>query len=310
MRRWGAGGSSDTIGGVESFAELLRRHRGARSLTQGELAERARLTAKAVGALERGERRHPYPHTVRSLADALELDPEERSTLVSATSRRAGTGDRTAPRPVTPSSLLIAVGPVIGRDDEVEALVAVLRRPFRRVVTLTGPGGVGKTTLALTVAGRVRPESPGGVIVVELAEVVDPDEVLPAVATALGVVVADQRVTPGMLAPALAGRRTLLLLDNLERVLDVAPALAQLVTLCPDLVVLATSRAPLGSGPSTRRGSARCLTGPPSSCSTITPRRPGLSSMTTRTRPWQWKQSVPVPTGCRWPSSWPLQQRP
>ena len=67
---------------------MLRRLRESRSLTQEELAERAGLTAKAIGALERGERRRPYPHTVRSLADGLALDDDERSALVAAVPTR------------------------------------------------------------------------------------------------------------------------------------------------------------------------------------------------------------------------------
>src|SRR6478735_4900456 len=70
------------------FAVALRRLRESRSLTQEELAERSGLTAKAIGALERGERRRPYPHTVRSLADGLALDDDERSTLVAAVPSR------------------------------------------------------------------------------------------------------------------------------------------------------------------------------------------------------------------------------
>ena len=70
------------------FAVVLRRLRESRSLTQEELAERSGLTAKAIGALERGERRRPYPHTVRSLADGLALDDDERSTLVTAVPSR------------------------------------------------------------------------------------------------------------------------------------------------------------------------------------------------------------------------------
>ena len=70
------------------FAVVLRRLRESRSLTQEELAERSGLTAKAIGALERGERRRPYPHTVRSLADGLALDDDERSALVAAVPSR------------------------------------------------------------------------------------------------------------------------------------------------------------------------------------------------------------------------------
>ena len=70
------------------FAVVLRRLRESRSLTQEELAERSGLTAKAIGALERGERRRPYPHTVRSLADGLALDDDERASLVAAVPSR------------------------------------------------------------------------------------------------------------------------------------------------------------------------------------------------------------------------------
>ena len=76
------------MGDGASFAEHLRRLREAAGLTQEELAERAGLTGKAVGALERGARRHPYPHTVRALADALGLRDAERAGLVATLPRR------------------------------------------------------------------------------------------------------------------------------------------------------------------------------------------------------------------------------
>lgn len=65
----------------DGFGAVLRRLRRSRNLTQEELAERAQISAKAVSALERGERRRPYPHTVRALADALDLDAAERARL-------------------------------------------------------------------------------------------------------------------------------------------------------------------------------------------------------------------------------------
>ena len=238
--------------------------------------------------------------------------PRSAPTLVAAASRRRRLGGR-RPRP-TPACgavvpLVASVGPVIGRDDEVDALAAVLRRSLRRVVTLTGPGGVGRP--------RSRSRSPSGARGVPgrgdhggVGRRRRRREVLPALAAAFGAFVADQRVTPEMLAPALAGRRTLLLLDNLERVLDVAPALTQLVTLCPDLVVLATSRAPLRIRVRARGAGRPALPPPPSGCSTITPPRPGWSSRTTRRRPQRCRPSVAVPTGCRWLSSWPPRPPP
>jgi transcriptional regulator with XRE-family HTH domain len=159
---------------VSDFAELLRHYRTARSLTQEELATRARITQKAVGALERGERRRPYPHTVRALAEALGLDDDERARLVAAVPP-SGRG----PRPDVPAAVLeptnewlpAPAGPVIGRDDQVESIAGALRDPSRLVVTLTGPGGVGKTTLALLVAVAARERFPAGTALVELADV-------------------------------------------------------------------------------------------------------------------------------------------
>ncbi len=232
---------------MTTFAGLLRGHREAQALSQEELAGRAGLTAKAVGALERGERRRPYPHTVRALSDALGLDEEERARLATASTaaRPAGRRPAGAPQPRAGPEVLLPVAPVLGRDAEIAAVAALLRRPARRLVTLTGPGGVGKTTVAITAAGAVRDDFAGGVFVVELADVVDPADVLSAVATATGTAPTEQPITGAALAAALTGRHVLIVLDNLEHLLDAGPALAQLVVRCPDLMLLATSRAAL-----------------------------------------------------------------
>src|SRR5690348_18497741 len=98
---------------VGEFATRLRRLRDAAGLTQEELAERAGLTVKAVGALERGERTRPYPHTVRSLADALGLDEARRAALVASVPGR-GRAEGASVVPAPPS-------PLIGRESEVAA---------------------------------------------------------------------------------------------------------------------------------------------------------------------------------------------
>jgi hypothetical protein len=170
--------------------------------------------------------------------EALGLDEKERDRLVGAVPGRT-----TAGRAAT--ALPVPQGPVLGRDAEIEALAGLVTGGGARLVTLTGPGGVGKTTLAFMVAGRVTAGFPGGVTLVDLAATTDAGAVLPAVATALGVPEGDYGRTPAGLAPYLEQRRLLLVLDNLEQVLDCAAELAELVTRCPDIVVLATSRAPL-----------------------------------------------------------------
>ncbi len=230
---------------MTAFADLLRALREARLLTQENLAERAGLTVKAVGALERGERLRPYPHTVRSLADAMALDDDERAALVAALPSRSGV--KGSPQPVLEPTPIAPGrrGPVIGRDSDVETVLAAVLAASRAVVTLTGPGGVGKTTLALAVAARAESSFPGGIVVVEAADLTTASAVLRAVAGALGVPEAGFRGRVAELTPFVAGRRVLLVLDNVEQVLDCAPDVAELVRHCPDLVVLTTSRAPL-----------------------------------------------------------------
>src|ERR687893_1658938 len=128
------GESRSTVFGEDvSFGARLRRLREAAGLTQEELAERAGLTRKAVSVLERGQRKRPYPHTVRSLADALGLTGDERASLfASVPGRGAAPAASTLPVPPTP---------LVGREREVEAASDILRRQETRLLTLTGPGG-------------------------------------------------------------------------------------------------------------------------------------------------------------------------
>ena len=147
--------------------------------------------------------------------------------------------DRDLPIAPLPSPLTSFVG----REREVAAVAALLRQDGARLVTLTGPGGVGKTRLALKVAAELAPVFADGVAFVPLAPVADPDLVAATVARALGV-----REVPGwspddLLANALGVRRLLLVLDNFEHVVEAAPQVAGLLAACPNLAVLATSRA-------------------------------------------------------------------
>ena len=151
------------------FGARLRQFREAAALTQEELAARAGLTVKAVGALERGERRWPYPHTVRSLADALQLDPDG-AVDTGRGGPAADRGRRARPRPVSPSRR----PPMVGRQAQLDEVLELVRSRRTRLVTLTGPGGVGKTRLALAVAAELATDFDGAATVAELARSATP----------------------------------------------------------------------------------------------------------------------------------------
>jgi non-specific serine/threonine protein kinase len=136
----------------------------------------------------------------------------------------------------------------VGREREIAAVIELLRYDEVRLLTLTGPGGVGKTRLALQVAESLASEFADGAAFADLAPLRDSARVLPAVARAVGVPEAGDRPVSQRLAAALAGRTFLLVLDSVEHVGAAAPAVADLLADCPGLVVLATGRGALHVG--------------------------------------------------------------
>ncbi|MEO8511086.1 MAG: helix-turn-helix domain-containing protein [Chloroflexota bacterium] len=234
-------------GGRGTFGNRLRRYRETAGLTQDELAEYAGLTAKGISALERGARRRPYPNTVRAIADALGLSAEERAAFIASVPSRspvADSRDRDGARaclswPSESSAL-------IGRDEELRILGAQLVAPEVRLVTVVGPGGVGKTRLATAVGRSLRDENafPDGVWFVDLAAVSDPGGVGSAIARGLGALDAGAASYAGVAAFA-ASRQLLLVLDNFEHVLPAAADLGDLIAASPGLTLLVTSREPL-----------------------------------------------------------------
>jgi predicted ATPase/transcriptional regulator with XRE-family HTH domain len=221
----------------DAFGVRLRDLRERAGLTQEELAERAGLTAKAISLLERGERRRPHPHTVRSLAQALALGEDERTALTAALARRADA----VPAPGLP----VALTPLVGREQDVAAIVGLLGDPAVRLLTLTGTGGIGKTRLGVEAARAAAGHFPDGVAFVALAPLGDAALVVPTVARVLGVREAAGPRPTAALTEHLRGRTLLLVLDNVEHLLDCAGEVAGLLGACPGLSVLATSRAPL-----------------------------------------------------------------
>lgn len=230
-----------------SFGDLLRQHRLAAALSQEALAQRAGLSIDAIRALERGRRTAPHPGTVVVLADALDLPASVRAAFIAAASESsAPTPERVDPPAVAPLIGLPSSPTVlIGREREEASVAHLLRRTRGRLVTLTGPGGVGKTRLALQVAATLCPEFPDGVTFVDLSPVRDAALLPDAIARALGVRTFDSQRAQAALLAHLRERACLLVLDNFEQIVDAAPFVATLLEQCPRLAILATSRIPL-----------------------------------------------------------------
>jgi predicted ATPase/transcriptional regulator with XRE-family HTH domain len=240
--------------GSAPFGALLRWYRLRAGLSQEALAARARLSARGIIALERGQRTSPRSATLDLLAAALGLGPEERATFVAAarpvraagpavTGAGGGASEAPAltlcPLPDPPTAL-------IGREHEVAAALRLMRAGPSRLLTLTGPGGIGKTRLALAVAVAARDFFPDGVAFVDLAPVHEHAAVAAAIARAVGLRESGAQRASTLLVARLRTRRTLLVLDNFEQVVDAAHQLAGLLAACPFLTLLVTSRIALG----------------------------------------------------------------
>jgi predicted ATPase/DNA-binding CsgD family transcriptional regulator/DNA-binding XRE family transcriptional regulator len=226
-----------------AFGPWLRSRREQAGLTQEELAARSGLTAKGIAALERGRRRRPYPHTVRALAMALGLSSDEQADLLARVAK-----DATVSGPpvagLTPA-LRASPTPLIGRDHALAEVLATLRDHHARLITLTGPGGVGKTSLALEAVRRSTEDFPDGVVVVELDVLDDPELLMARIAARMGLTGLAEGAETAAVHRYLQDRRLLLVLDNFEHLLAAVTDVSGLMEMCPEVKLLVTSRAPL-----------------------------------------------------------------
>jgi predicted ATPase/DNA-binding XRE family transcriptional regulator len=232
-------GSND---GPGAFGVQLQRHRLAAGLSQEELALRAGLSRRGIADLERGARRAPHPGTVRRLAEALELSEQDRLALRTAAMPSEGMPAVTGWSGL--SELPVKASSFVGRQHELTELGRQLA--VGRLLSLVGPGGIGKTRLALEVVRVAANRYVAGVVFVDLAPLTRPEHVVDAVARAVGLRIELDREPYAAIVSFLAARELLLVLDNCEHMVE---ACAELVTAllqnCPGVTVLATSREPL-----------------------------------------------------------------
>ncbi len=237
---------------VDSFAALLRRFRLFAHLTQEELADQARLSVRGISDLERGVRTNPHHATMRQLAEALRLPAAGRGLGVEPVPAAPLPAIAPNDAPTAPGAPLSFPHPsnsvpdepnrFFGREREMAEISELLRTPEVRLLTMTGPGGTGKTRLAIKVCARLRDDFPDGIIFVSLASLSEAALVPAGIAQVVGYKPEREADLLTALTEQLEGREMLLVLDNFEHVLDAASVVATLLDACRSLHVLVTSR--------------------------------------------------------------------
>jgi predicted ATPase/transcriptional regulator with XRE-family HTH domain len=261
-----------------SFGNWIRQRRRALDLTQHDLAARVGCSISAVRKLE-GDERRPSRQVAELLADTLQIPAAERATFVKVARMELGferlatleapvlpaartpgfgsgmgheqavagtVGSNGAQPPLTLRNLPTPSTPLVGRTVEVVRIAEILSAPECRLLTLTGPGGIGKTRLAIAAAESLAQRFADGVCFVPLAVVTDPESIWAALAGALGFRVRRAEDPKAQLISFLQTKALLLVLDNLEHLLDGVDLIADVVQAATRVRVLATSRERLG----------------------------------------------------------------
>ncbi len=203
-------------------------------------------------AIQWADFRSSYEQGIAALVHVLHMQQDKVTpTHPSEQTRPADLGQQPAQkepaeaRQATFNNLPAQLTSLIGREQDIQAVCALMRQPEVRLVTLIGPGGVGKSRLGLAVAQSMLADFADGVCFVPLAPIRNVEQVIPTIAKTLGLWEAADQPLLKQLQAALHERHLLLLLDNFEQVIPAAPSVADLLASCPHLSVLVTSRSAL-----------------------------------------------------------------
>jgi predicted ATPase/transcriptional regulator with XRE-family HTH domain len=225
-----------------SFSTLLRRYRLRAGLTQTALAERAGLSREVVSSLERGERHRPRAQTLHLLVDALGIVGADEAALRAAVAAAEDGATAREKRPPPPLAVPAPTTPLLGRAEELVAAVDLVLARGCRLLTIAGPGGVGKTRFVVELASKCALRFADGATVVSLASLQSPELLTDTLVHAVGVGAGAGGRPFDALAAHLRQRHMLLVLDNFEHLLAGASVVSDLLTLCPRLSTLVTSR--------------------------------------------------------------------
>jgi predicted ATPase/transcriptional regulator with XRE-family HTH domain len=234
------------------LSEWIKRRRQELDLTQGQLAKRACCSVHAIRKIEMGERR-PSRQLAELLGQALEIPLEGRSHFI-----LVARGERSVEslRSLTPGSVSQPAGasipvsgnlpraltPFIGREPEISALGQLLQDPQCSLLTIAGPGGIGKTRLAVEAAHQSNSLFPDGMWFISLAPLNSPNLIVPTIAEALDFKFQDPTNPQRQLLRYLGTKRALLVLDNAEHLLEGVGMFTEILESCPQVKLLVTSR--------------------------------------------------------------------
>jgi predicted ATPase/DNA-binding CsgD family transcriptional regulator/transcriptional regulator with XRE-family HTH domain len=236
-----------------TFGRWLKQRRKTLDVLQYVLAERVGCSVATIRKIE-SDKLRPSRHLAERLADELRIVPSDRLVFLhfarGLLKGSAVDALRFAPSLQSPAALAfpmlpLPLTPLLGRDDERGALGSMVRSSEVRLLTLTGPPGVGKSCLSLPVVADVRDAFAQGVVFVALASLRDPSLVLPTIAQALNIRDLGSQPVLDTLIHALYDKQMLLLLDNFEQVAAAAEAITALLARTPRLKIMVTSRVSL-----------------------------------------------------------------